>query len=80
MSIRLFSLSFFNVFASVSLSNARCSAFGFTGRRDVNKAPGVCDVKREARRGGIKQSRSERICLVRDRRRRRGCAVHLMQG
>lgn len=36
--------------------------------------------KREARKGAIKKSKSERICLVREWRRRRGCAVHLMQG
>lgn len=29
---------------------------------------------------GKKTSKNERICLVRERRRRRGCAVHLMQG
>lgn len=39
------------------------------------------EFKREERKKGLgKNSKSERICLVRERRRRRGCAVHLMQG
>lgn len=58
---------------------------GFTvckGTQDVHKAQSMCDVKgrTEKRDKKKKKSMSERICLVCERRRRRGCAVHLMQG
>lgn len=40
----------------------------------------ACEMERGGEERSNKKSKSEGICLAPERRRRRGCAVHLMQG
>lgn len=64
-------------------TKTECSAnSSVVGKESCKQETEHTGRKREASTGAIKKkkSRSGRICLVRQRRRRWGCAVHLMQG